>query len=42
MGFARSLRASLFVAYLPVALARFNLRSLLMFTFSNIFELGFF
>ena len=42
MGFARSLRASLFVAYLPVALARFNLGSLLMFTFSNIFELGFF
>ena len=42
MGFARSLRARLFVADLPVALARFNLRSLLMFTFSTIFEWGIF
>lgn len=42
MGFARSLRARLFVADLPVALARFNLRSLLMFTFSTIFEWEFF
>ena len=42
MGFACSLRARLFVADLPVALARFNLRSLMFSALRTIFEWFFF
>ena len=42
MGFACSLRARLFVADLPVALARFNLRSLMFSALRTIFEWVFF